>query len=631
MSAAPRGLAVVLFTGGRGGASIAAGWLRRPGTRLTLAVNGYDNGLSTGALRRWLPRMLGPSDFRKNLLVHLDPRRRQQAALRAVLTHRLPAGATAGHLDRLAGAIAAGRDGPRGRFAGLPAPVRSAFAADLAAVRERLRRQRHGLDLADCALGNLVLAGAYLRHHGDFNAAVASVARTVALPARLLNVTGGENAFLVALKGDGRLLADEAEIVAPQDPCAITDLFLLRAPVDQRQRAELSGLPVESVRKVLAGQQAQVTLHSRLREAVREADLIVYGPGTPHSSLLPSFLTPELAEAIAQSRARAKVFVVNLGPDHDVQGLGEEDLVRLTLTYLSDPDNHRRTVTHVLRHGPGTAPGWTGSRRRYPAGARWVTADLRDPARPGVHHGDRTVAALREIAGEAARRSGRPARAGTGLARLAAAVAGRRVWLCDLDGTLVDSAGAHEAAFRDAIGEVAPSRLDRFRYLPGASSRDVVAGLGLDAATANRLVRRKQQLYRGYADAGRVPVFPGAHRLLDHLARCGHTVYLVTSGSRGSVERVLAACALRGRFGGVLTGDDVAAGKPDPAPYREACRRFGVDPADAVAVEDSAYGVAAALGAGLVTVQVHARTPAPGAVPARHLAELVSALERGRG
>jgi HAD superfamily hydrolase (TIGR01509 family) len=212
---------------------------------------------------------------------------------------------------------------------------------------------------------------------------------------------------------------------------------------------------------------------------------------------------------------------------------------------------------------------------------------------------------------------------------MARAVAGRRVWFCDLDGTLVDSAPVHEAAFRDAIAELAPGLLDRFRYEQhaGAPTREVFARLGAGAELAERLVHRKQQLYRSYVDAGRVAVFPGVHRLLDRLARRGCTAYLVTSGSRGSAGRVLAASGLGGRFRGVLTGDDVPAGKPDPAAYREACRRWAVKPDDAVAVEDSAHGVAAAVGAGLMTLQVHAANPAPAAIPVRHLADLVSLLD----
>lgn len=209
-----------------------------------------------------------------------------------------------------------------------------------------------------------------------------------------------------------------------------------------------------------------------------------------------------------------------------------------------------------------------------------------------------------------------------------AAAAARPVWFCDLDGTLVDSAPVHEAAFRDALAELAPSLLGAFRYQDhaGEATREAVARLGAGPDLAERLTRRKQQLYRSYVDAGRVAPCRGAGRLLDRLAARGRTAYLVTSGSRGSVHRVLAACALSGRFRGVLARDDVPAGKPDPLVYREACRRWAVGPEDVVVVEDSAHGVAAAVGAGLVTLQVHADRPAPGAVPVADLDELAAAL-----
>jgi HAD superfamily hydrolase (TIGR01509 family) len=212
-------------------------------------------------------------------------------------------------------------------------------------------------------------------------------------------------------------------------------------------------------------------------------------------------------------------------------------------------------------------------------------------------------------------------------------IAGRRHWFFDLDGTLVDSAPVHAAAFREALAELAPGLLGRFRYdaHAGASTREVLARLGAAADLVGRLARRKQWLYRASVDAGRVAAFPGAHRLLDRLADQGCSVYLVTSGSRGSVERVLAAGGLAGRFRGVLTGDDVAPGKPDPAVYQEACRRWGVEPGGALAVEDSAHGVASALGAGLVTLQVHAAEPVPGAVAVSHLDGVVSLLERAGG
>lgn len=372
---------VTLFTGGRGGARIAR-QLVRAGVDLSLVINGYDNGFSTGALRRYLPGMLGPSDFRKNLaLLPGDP---DAAGFRPVLTDRLPAGAVRSDLDDLVSALASGAYCPA-----IPAPARARIVADLAALLRQLD-QDPGLDLGDCALGNLVLAGAYLRAGRDFNAAVDACGRTFRSPARLLNVTGGENAFLVAIKQDGRVLADEADIVASQDPTPIVDLSLLRQPLSAPRAADLVGRPVAAVRRALLRDRAEVSLNPVVRSTLRRSELILYGPGTPHSSLLPSYLTTGIAEAIATSPARARVFVTNLREDHDVQGIDGAELAHRTLAYLGDPGNERRTITHVLSHRPPPERG-------APPRTCWVTVELADPELPAVHCGRRTVTALTEI------------------------------------------------------------------------------------------------------------------------------------------------------------------------------------------------------------------------------------------
>src|SRR5262249_62356287 len=57
---------VVLFSGGRGSGVLSRQLLKDPHIQLTLAINGYDDGASTGEVRRFLGDSLGPSDFRKN-------------------------------------------------------------------------------------------------------------------------------------------------------------------------------------------------------------------------------------------------------------------------------------------------------------------------------------------------------------------------------------------------------------------------------------------------------------------------------------------------------------------------------------------------------------------------------------
>jgi beta-phosphoglucomutase-like phosphatase (HAD superfamily) len=57
-------------------------------------------------------------------------------------------------------------------------------------------------------------------------------------------------------------------------------------------------------------------------------------------------------------------------------------------------------------------------------------------------------------------------------------------------------------------------------------------------------------------------------------------------------------------FRAIVTGEEVARRKPAPDVYLEAARRLGVDPARAVAIEDSGPGIAAAKAAGMTAIAI---------------------------
>jgi beta-phosphoglucomutase len=73
----------------------------------------------------------------------------------------------------------------------------------------------------------------------------------------------------------------------------------------------------------------------------------------------------------------------------------------------------------------------------------------------------------------------------------------------------------------------------------------------------------------------------------------------VCSGAaRAEIEPVLEAAGLAGCIRAVVSSDDVAAGKPDPEGYSKAFGLLGVDPGDALVVEDTEAGIASAKAAG---------------------------------
>ncbi len=99
---------------------------------------------------------------------------------------------------------------------------------------------------------------------------------------------------------------------------------------------------------------------------------------------------------------------------------------------------------------------------------------------------------------------------------------------------------------------------------------------------------------------------PGALALIERLLQAGVPLALASNSEPEFVERTLDGAGLLadGPFAAIVTAADVEHPKPAPDIYLEACRRLAVEPARAVALEDSPIGVAAAAAAGMFVIGV---------------------------
>jgi len=96
----------------------------------------------------------------------------------------------------------------------------------------------------------------------------------------------------------------------------------------------------------------------------------------------------------------------------------------------------------------------------------------------------------------------------------------------------------------------------------------------------------------------------GVVAYLDEAERLGLRIGLATSSPLSWIEPFLDVHGLRRYFETLCTSDDVEKVKPDPALYRLAAERLGVEPRNAVAFEDSANGARSAVAAGVRCVVV---------------------------
>lgn len=182
----------------------------------------------------------------------------------------------------------------------------------------------------------------------------------------------------------------------------------------------------------------------------------------------------------------------------------------------------------------------------------------------------------------------------------------------DLDGTLIHSEPVHDASILHACRlhgrpfDVLPP------IPPGSSGPGVYRYLfGLDAEAA--LPPRYGHWYDATIDYvvahlhRAVPAAP-AVRFCRWLGERGVAQSLVSNSSPRIIEAALAQLGLRRHFTHLCSGDSVTRGKPHADVYLHAAALHGCAPADCIAIEDSANGVAAARAAG---IQVVAATTDP--------------------
>lgn len=340
-------LNVVVFTGGRGSEVLSKRLLARKDVALTLVVNGYDDGASTGEVRRFLGDSLGPSDFRKNASRVAAATGSCSAALIALVDRRLPDD------DALARAAfdAVAADGGAGE--GLTEAEAAGIRSRLHAFQAELARGGT-FQFADCAIGNIVFAGGFLLAKRAFNAAVEDYSALLGLPAGVIeNVTHGENAFLVAIDRNGAVLGTEEAIVDARRENRIDDIFLIDRPLPAGEWT------ADTARAFFEQHAAALTLNPRVAARVDAADLIVYAPGTQYSSLFPSYLTPGLGRHIAGNLKALKLLITNLQMDAEIAGSSAVGLVDRALFYLTEKGRVALPtpflITHYLLNDPKQA------------------------------------------------------------------------------------------------------------------------------------------------------------------------------------------------------------------------------------------------------------------------------------
>ncbi|WP_342432955.1 YvcK family protein [Neobacillus sp. FSL H8-0543] len=254
-----------------------------------------------------------------------------------------------------------------------PGDIRNVLAAlsDVEPLVEEMFQHRFkaGNELSGHSLGNLILA-AMTSITGNFVHAIQEMSKVLNVRGKVLPAAN-QSVVLHAEMEDGTIVSGESKI--PYSGKKIKKVFL--TPRVIRPLPE--------------------TL-----QAIRQADLIIIGPGSLYTSILPNLLVPKLGEAVCHSHAK-KVYICNLMTQAgETHGYTASDHVRAILDHMACSfidtilvNNEEVPADIQLRYNQELAdPVQYDLPRLYELGLEVVHADIAIQENGALRHDPKKVA-----------------------------------------------------------------------------------------------------------------------------------------------------------------------------------------------------------------------------------------------
>lgn len=173
-----------------------------------------------------------------------------------------------------------------------------------------------------------------------------------------------------------------------------------------------------------------------------------------------------------------------------------------------------------------------------------------------------------------------------------------------MDGVIVDSEDHHhegEIATFKHFGVEVPEEINK--QYKGAPLHEHFQGLkerlNVKTPLNELLEKQNEHIHKMYSE--RVDLFENVKEVLLDLKQ-KFLQALATSSERKLVDIVLKRFEIESAFDTITCGDEVGHGKPAPDIFLETARKLGVNPSEAVVIEDSLNGIKAGKAAGMLVI-----------------------------
>jgi HAD superfamily hydrolase (TIGR01509 family) len=181
----------------------------------------------------------------------------------------------------------------------------------------------------------------------------------------------------------------------------------------------------------------------------------------------------------------------------------------------------------------------------------------------------------------------------------------------DMDGVLFDSMPAHAEAWVRAIRNIGMPFSHYEAYMhEGRTGSGTINGIFQRELGRNATKEEMDAIYQHkseeFRDLSETIPMPYADNLLNKIKAKGLDIVLVTgSGQASLLDNLEVYYPGIFRQEKMVTAFDVKYGKPNPEPYLMGLQKAGVNPWEAVVVENAPLGVQSAKGAGIFTIAIN--------------------------
>ncbi len=345
---------ISIFSGGRGNKNLFKAFAKTKNIHeLNVIVNGLDDGASTGDIRRLMDyKVHGISDFLKTITAFSDD------PIIDIMELRFPKNDTFFGRIKLISIL----------HLFLEENIIPPFFSNLKSkpTKKQLNFIRKNLlnfvqniykfkeeivDLSDYKIGNIIFASLLIKNSLDFKLSIKDFCEicNVKDNIKVIQATNFP-LYLIGILKNGTLLPNEASIVLSRTTDLINKTFQVVNPLTLNQIRKISSLEISEKLQYLEALETKVEASVDTLKSLDSSELIIYGSGTPYSSILPSLEYLGIVESIATNKC-PKILIANLKKETD-NFLGTSSLIKDIIDFLhkSSTKNYlpEDYITHVL-------------------------------------------------------------------------------------------------------------------------------------------------------------------------------------------------------------------------------------------------------------------------------------------